>query len=286
MRLDQTREEEEFAKWLLDVGRGHGISPDGSFELRQNLICEDQDALIDAVYPDVDGPVPPPGYFLRRTVLAARNRDVDVINQDVLHRMAGEEKTFVSADSVDKEAGADEDLNEALPVEFFRALDTSGLPPGELAVKPGCPLILLRNLSPTHGLCNGTRMVLLRSSGRVLEVRLIGGDHDGEIAMIPRITLTPSAKNANFTFVLKRRQFPVRLAFAMSINKAQGQSLTYVGIDLSVPVFSHGQLYVALSRSTSGTRVKVLLPRNNLRTHSTTNVVYPEVLLCTEDEVS
>ena len=186
---------------------------------------------------------------------------------------------FISADSVDREAGADGDLNEALPVEYLRSLDASGLPPGELRLKPGCPLILLRNLSPANGLCNGTRMVLLRGTGRVLEVRLIGGDHDGEIALIPRITLTPSAKNTNHAFVLRRRQFPVKLAFAISINKAQGQSLKYVGLDLRVPVFSHGQLYVALSRATSSRKIKILLPQNDHLTCTTTNVVYPEILL-------
>ncbi len=44
----------------------------------------------------------------------------------------------------------------------------------------------------------------------------------------------------------------------MTINKSQGQSLKYVGLDLRVPVFTHGQLYVALSRATSGGRVKLV----------------------------
>ncbi|KIJ19275.1 hypothetical protein PAXINDRAFT_69229 [Paxillus involutus ATCC 200175] len=121
-------------------------------------------------------------------------------------------------------------------------------------------------------------MVLVRVSNRVLEVRLISGDHDREIAFIPHITLTPSNSTPDFTFVLCRQQFPVHLAFAMTINKAQGQSAKYVGLDLQVPVFAHGQLYVALSRATSGERIKVVLPEDatGLRTN---NVVYPEVLL-------
>jgi hypothetical protein len=60
-------------------------------------------------------------------------------------------------------------------------------------------------------------------TGQVLQVRILGGDHAGETAFIPRITLTPS--NLDLPFKLERRQFPVRLAFAMSINKAQGQSV-------------------------------------------------------------
>jgi hypothetical protein len=60
-----------------------------------------------------------------------------------------------------------------------------------------------------------------------------------------------------------RLQYPVRLAFSMTMNKSQGQSLRYVGVDLREEVFSHGQLYVALSRATSGDRVSVLLPETN-----------------------
>ena len=101
---------------------------------------------------------------------------------------------------------------------------------------------------------------------------------DGEVVFIPRITIIPSNTQGEFTFLLRRRQFPIRLAFAMTINKAQGQSVKHVGIDLRIPVFSHGQLYVALSRATSGRRIRVLFP-DNIRETTTVNVVYPEVLL-------
>ena len=74
-------------------------------------------------------------------------------------------------------------------------------------------------------------------------------------------------------------QFPVRLAFVnvMTINKSQGQSIINVGIDLHSPVFSHGQLYVALSRCTSADRIQVVFPEDSDTTH-TSNVVFTEVL--------
>ncbi|ONM08691.1 PIF1-like helicase [Zea mays] len=56
----------------------------------------------------------------------------------------------------------------------------------------------------------------------------------------------------------KRKQFPIRLSFAMTVNKAQGQTIPNVGVYLSEPVFSHGQLYVALSRTTARSKVKIL----------------------------
>ncbi|KAL4576257.1 hypothetical protein LXL04_012348 [Taraxacum kok-saghyz] len=62
-----------------------------------------------------------------------------------------------------------------------------------------------------------------------------------------------------FSFKLKRKQFPVRLCFAMTINKAQGQTIPNVGVYLPDPVFSLGQLYVALSRGISHANTKVLV---------------------------
>ena len=94
--------------------------------------------------------------------------------------------------------------------------------------------MLLRNLNPVVGLCNGTRLVVRKLGRRVLECEIMGGSFAGRIHLIPRITLT----NEEFGFKLSRRQFPVRLAFGMTINKSQGQSLNYVGLDLRSPAFS------------------------------------------------
>ncbi|KIK35018.1 hypothetical protein CY34DRAFT_96896 [Suillus luteus UH-Slu-Lm8-n1] len=77
---------------------------------------------------------------------------------------------------------------------------------------------------------------------------------------------------------LKCRQFPVCLAFAMTINKAQGQSIKWVGLNLWTPVFSHGQLYVALSCCTHPERVYAIIFLENEEGSKTTNVVYTEVL--------
>jgi len=216
-------------------------------------------------------------------ILAPRNSDVGDLNRCILELMSGEEEIFLSVDTVIDEPGIDDGLpgHNTFPAEFLCTLHPPGLPPGELRLKPGCPIILLRNLCPAQGLCNGTRMVVVQTSRRVLEVKLIGGKHNGEHAFIPRITLTPTEGQTGFAFALKRCQFPVNLAFALTINKAQGQSVKKVGIDLRIPVFSHGQLYVALSRATSSQNISVLLPDVDKDTCRTCNVVYPEVLVNT-----
>jgi ATP-dependent exoDNAse (exonuclease V) alpha subunit len=163
-------------------------------------------------------------------------------------------------------------------VEFLNSLNASGLPIANLELKQGCPIILLQNLDNKHGLCNGMRATITHMSNRVLQVRLLGGDHDGDIAFIPRITLLPSIHGVQFTVHLKHRQFPVQLVFAMTINRSQGQSVQHVVVDLRTPPFAHGQLYIAFSRVTASNNIKVLLLLDT--PIQTTNVVYPKILLC------
>ncbi|KAG0560756.1 hypothetical protein KC19_9G010700 [Ceratodon purpureus] len=253
----------EFAQWLLQVGNGSNFD-DASSNMIQlhnwiNIVSSIQ-CLIDNIYNNIDD--------------IARNTDVDLINKENLQSFPGNLETFRSVDSNTVEAGADN--HAAYPSEYLNSLDLSGIPLSKLDLKIGCPIILLRNLAPKQGLCNGARMVLTRFSHRVLEARLLFGPHAGEHVFIPRISLTLSSTALPFHF--SRRQFPLRLAFAMTINKSQGQSVKYVGLDIRVPVFSHGQVYVALSRATSPNHISALLPQNST-VSNTVNVLYPEVLL-------
>lgn len=66
-----------------------------------------------------------------------------------------------------------------------------------------------------------------------------------KLTFIPRISLSPFIEAVGFH--LTHRQFPVCLAFTMTINKSQGQSVKNVGINFQTPVFTHGQFYVAMS---------------------------------------
>lgn len=107
-----------------------------------------------------------------------------------------------------------------------------------------------------------------------MECEIAIGRHAGKRVLIPRIPITPSDSNLPFQFT--RVQFPLQLSFAMSINKAQGQTMKTVGLHLVTPVFSHGQLYVALSRAMSRENIHVLLEKGE---YTTQNVVYKQVLL-------
>jgi len=146
-----------------------------------------------------------------------------------------------------------------------------------LCLKVGSPVILLRNLDPGEGLYNRTRMVVLNVRRKVLQCRIISKNRRfrGKVVLIPRIRLSPNTET--LPVPLKRLQFPVRLAFAMTINRSQGQSVEHMGINLQTSVFSHGQLYVAFSRYTSPLNISVLLLEQSQESRRTLNIVYKEV---------
>jgi ATP-dependent DNA helicase PIF1 len=135
------------------------------------------------------------------------------------------------------------------------------------------PIMLLRNLRPAEGLCNGTRLVITDIYPRIIKARILTGDYKGAEHLIPRIKLF--SKDGDLPYTLERVQFPVRPCFAITVNKSQGQSLHTVGVDLQLPAFSHGQLYVALSRVTDVYELSLLL-REDVSTIR--NIVYPELL--------
>ena len=107
-----------------------------------------------------------------------------------------------------------------------------------------------------------------------IEAYLLGGDFAGQLRVIPRIKLT--ATDTSLGIPLARKQFPVRLCLAMTINKSQGQSFYTIGLDLRAPVFTHGQFYVAVSRTSSVEGLSILLPKGSQG--KALNVTYPEVL--------
>ena len=274
MRLQISPANEDFANWQVQLSynpvlRGHIQLPSTLMQLR--AVEDFQERLFPTAVlqrPRID-----PAFFRDQAILCVRNDIVNDSNADILKRLHGDMHIFDSVDSADvneAEAG-----HEELAQEYLRSLSPAGMPPARLCLKVGAPIILLRNLYPKQGLCNGTRMTVTQLGHKCIEVRMLGGDFDGQLRLLPRIQL--STPEGEYPFILMRKQFLVSLCFAMTVNKAQGQSLPSVGIDLRSPAFTHGQLYVALSRVMNLANLTVLLPDDG--DGRTDNIVYSEVLI-------
>lgn len=293
--LDPQKKQEcrDFADMLLRIGNG----ADGAeVTLSKQLIFNSTSIpdFIRWVYPEcaqTDGTTqntdPPPLH--KRAILCPKNTHAEEINKVavLLFKPDTPAMSFKSADKIIEEYKDAEIPPDSFPPEFLNSLNPPNLPPHELLLKPGIPLILLRNLNVGDGLCNGTRLEFIEVRKKYLmRVRIVDGPQAGKIVEIPRIKLFDEASELPFTF--SRLQFPVKLAFAMTINKAQGQSLLRVGIYLPDPVFGHGQLYVALSRSGIPHQTKVFIVeslehetinrKNTDGTATTTNIVWDEIL--------
>uniref|UniRef100_A0A8D9B6G9 ATP-dependent DNA helicase n=1 Tax=Cacopsylla melanoneura TaxID=428564 RepID=A0A8D9B6G9_9HEMI len=255
-----------FSKLLLQIGDGQLPEQDNKIVIPPEhcRLIFDFNIFLDTIYPDLDKPnIVVPSWLKKRAILTPKNDSALEINNELLKRMVPGETIYSSVDTVVEEEDA---VN--YPTEFLNTLNPPGLPSHELRLKVGAPIILLRNLRPPK-LCNGTRLQVKSLKKNLIEATIYTGVGHGETVLIPRIPLIPSDYHFNF----KRIQFPVKLCFAMTINKAQGQTLELAGIDLRTDCFSHGQLYVAFSRVSSAQALIVLQPDGK-----TKNLVYKEVL--------
>jgi ATP-dependent DNA helicase PIF1 len=269
-----------FSDYLLRIGNGTEDMFAGDYvRLPKDIVIEYKDEhsidrLIDCVFPDLDRNACSTQYMRERRILCTRNDYVDEINARMIDRFLGTTTVFYNFDSVD------DDKRNNYPQYFLNSITPNGLPPHELRIKINCPLILLRNLDPRNGFCNETHLIVRVVDTHILDAEIVNGTHSGDRVFIPRILLSLS-EDLSLPLKFKRKQFPVRLSFAMTINKAQGQTLPTVGVYLPEPVFSHGQLYITLSRGVSRGSTWVLCKPSkevNPKGNTTRNIMYTDIL--------
>lgn len=174
--------------------------------------------------------------------------------------------------------GNAQDANLDIPIDIIHQVEINSWPPHVLSLKPGSVCIVLRNISPL--LRNGTRVVIKRLQQFCILATIVTGPHKGDDVLIPRIKFVDNNLESGLPKQIFRKQFPIRLAWAMTINKAQGQTLAKVWIYLEDQCFAHGQLYVAFSRAVAPQSCCVFTSNRQVNDEaSATNVVWPEFLL-------
>ncbi|KAG3160367.1 hypothetical protein PI124_g7672 [Phytophthora idaei] len=240
------------------------------------MIPKGMERMIDHMYADVNKPeIATDEYFANRTILSTTNAIVHRINERVAARLPDTTHEILSSDSVE------DDIDGSLfEQEVLHSVNINGIPPHKLVLKKGMPVMMMRNLNPNLGLCNGTRLRIVELKPHVIHATIMTGDRKGQHVLIPRIIFVSDDDGRDFPFRLRRKQFPVQPAFAMTINKAQGQTLMNLGLYLATPCFSHGQLYVALSRVTERSKFKALIEYPELEEENgayTNNIVYRQI---------
>lgn len=258
--------ESNFCRWLLDIGSG---ACGERVQIPHECLVTQESDLIESVYGNVLNSSLC-NLFLNRAILCTTNEKSIELNDRIVNMFEGTSQYYVSIDTAECDDGTVPTMR--FPTEYLNSVLTSGLPPHRLQLKIGVPVVLIRNLNVSRGLCNGTKLIVTKLRKNFIEARKINSN---EAVIIPRITVMD--KETDLPFVLKRHQLPVRLAFCLTINKSQGQTFDKVGLHLQKQCFTHGQLYVAMSRARSFDGISVYTGEQSDDSSLTSNVVYQEI---------
>lgn len=275
---------------------GEGILPEGgSYTAVNNFSCKidlstmvqtrfNPTTLNDAlrwIYPDLSDHQLPP--IVRATRMAARaivantNERVAAWNTEVQKRLPHTlRRTYFSEDQLCAVHNNDH-IHEILTPETLHFCDASDVPLHELTLKVGDLCILLHNIDKSQGLTNNQRVIIRELNERSVVIS-IANDPRAQVHYIARLNFRLTIPGT--CFEMTRKQYPMKLAYAFTVHKAQGQEMQAVLLDTLAPTFSHGQLYVALSRTRSRHGIAIFQSNEAALqdTISADNVVFPELI--------
>ncbi|KAK3014353.1 hypothetical protein RJ639_009075 [Escallonia herrerae] len=128
-------------------------------EPRFSICCGEGKDIVKATYSELPTKYKEGRYLRERAILTPKNEDVEKINSHILSSIPGKAKTYKSSDTICKASANSEEQDLLYPAEFLNSLKFSGIPNHELDLKVGSPIMLLRNMNPSKGMCNGTRLI-------------------------------------------------------------------------------------------------------------------------------
>ncbi|XP_062103729.1 uncharacterized protein LOC133814833 [Humulus lupulus] len=192
-----------FSNYVLAVG--NGLPPTTKDEIIKipngMLVSYDDDKtsldhLIQDVFHNIKDYSGNMSTMMNRAILTPKNSFVDEINALLIQRFPGEAQRYYSVDeTIDK-------TEQSVMEDFLNTLTPNGLPPHELLLKEHCPIMLLRNINPSEGLCNGTRLICRAFDRNIIDAEIVVGHHMGKRVFIPRIPFLPNvADNSDFLAV-------------------------------------------------------------------------------------
>ena len=241
----------EFAAIVDNIGDGAG--PDVNLNIIDAVNSTED--LISFVYPpqvlahSVD--------CLCHAILAPTNIQVDEYNNRIIRHLPGHQKKFYAADTLQERNDAVDEFtgDDPLPtpddiLDYVARIRPKGMPDHTLTIKIGGVYRLLRNFSLDKGLVKNVRVVITGLGNCLITVHVLKSIGNQAVAetedlLIPRITFKDPLSSGH---TLLRRQFPLAPAYATTFHSCQGLTLDRISVDLTHPVFTHGQLYTALSR--------------------------------------
>jgi ATP-dependent DNA helicase PIF1 len=139
----------------------------------------------------------------QQAVLTPTNEIADLINEHVVDLIPGTHKQYVSCDWIASQSNAGGTLDLLYSIEFLNSINSNNFPQHKLLLKEGVPIILLRNLNQSEGLCNGTRLIITTLGDMILEAQILTGTHAGKKVLIPKICVGAKAETPPFARSLR-----------------------------------------------------------------------------------
>uniref|UniRef100_A0A0R0GEJ6 ATP-dependent DNA helicase n=1 Tax=Glycine max TaxID=3847 RepID=A0A0R0GEJ6_SOYBN len=186
----------EDSTYIGDGIIGHPNDGYATIEIPQDLLIIEYDdpihAIVNSIFPYLCQHHNNTEFFQSRAILASTNETVQQVNDYILSLISSEHMKYPSSDSVDKSETIESCHFSSLTTEFLNSLATTGMPNHSIKLKIRSPIMLLRNLDQTQGLCNGTRLIVTRLANHVIATEIIYGKNIGHKVYIPKMSMSSS----------------------------------------------------------------------------------------------